>query len=292
MPMSMADSKQAPIWEVNRDQLVLITDRAVEHLSADQIYSIVFEGAPEFRGLEVEPVLPDGLEFNRCPAQLIAEIRYAESTNDSGLSLSFIATAESGSQLVQDLPGRWSDHIVIGGCWFPFAPGAKEEILSSLDKIGIHRDGPLTLRQYLALRQIAGTVDWLNDTTAGQKIHPGINAEQPKDSLGLFKGSLYLHIFDSPTVCACIFDNGLGMSREDFTDRWLVLGTSSKVDRSQAELRDTKGLPTKYARHSLTRFVPPCSSMTDFLFIRNCCRRLFSSLLRGRRRIGARFRSS
>ena len=99
------------------------------------------------------------------------------------------------------------------------------------------------MNQQLPFRTQARTVDHLGREQIADS--PTAISELWKNAYDAYARGVSLHIFDSPSICACIFDDGLGMSREDFTDRWLVLGTSSKIDRSQAELSDTKGLPRR-----------------------------------------------
>jgi SNF2 family DNA or RNA helicase len=189
-----ASTDPAPArWHVLGDQLNLLTDGNIEQLTADEIYARVFENNLDFRGrrLDVEDAGSQGLSFVRYPALLEAQIDYSEESGGSGLTLSISAVGEDLSTQITGLGSRSADHIIIRDVWFPFAPGAREEILAALSTAGIADAGPLTLRQYLVLRQEAGSASWLKDNTAGQAIHPGINAVPSADALDLFTGSLY-----------------------------------------------------------------------------------------------------
>jgi signal transduction histidine kinase len=92
----------------------------------------------------------------------------------------------------------------------------------------------------LPFRTQARTIDHLGREQIADS--PTAISELWKNAYDAYATSVSLHIFDSPLTCAGIFDDGIGMDRADFTDRWLVLGTASKVDGSSNEDRDTKGL--------------------------------------------------
>ena len=94
----------------------------------------------------------------------------------------------------------------------------------------------------LPFRTQARTIDHLGREQIADS--PTAISELWKNAYDAYATSVSLHIFDSPLVCAGIFDDGTGMDRTDFTERWLVLGTASKVDDATRE-RDTKGLPIR-----------------------------------------------
>lgn len=59
---------------------------------------------------------------------------------------------------------------------------------------------------------------------------PTAVSELWKNAWDAYSSSVSLNIFDGDPVVAAIFDAGSGMSNQDFIDRWLVIGTESKVD--------------------------------------------------------------
>lgn len=59
---------------------------------------------------------------------------------------------------------------------------------------------------------------------------PTAVSELWKNAWDAYSSSVSLNIFDGDPVVAAIFDGGIGMSERDFVDRWLVIGTESKVD--------------------------------------------------------------
>ena len=59
---------------------------------------------------------------------------------------------------------------------------------------------------------------------------PTAVSELWKNAWDAYATNVSLNIFDGATVVAAVFDDGIGMSASDFVDRWLVIGTESKVD--------------------------------------------------------------
>src|SRR5271170_8009600 len=118
-------------WHLQGDELALLIEGKIEHLTADEIYARVFEGESSFRGtvLDIEGDDQQQITFLRYPALLEARINYNEESQESGLTLSITAIGEDVSAELRGLRSRSSDHIVIDGHWLPFAPGAREEIL-------------------------------------------------------------------------------------------------------------------------------------------------------------------
>lgn len=210
-PSDQTERRQAR-WHLQADELTLLIDGNVEYLSADEIYARVFEGETTLRGniLVVEEGASEGITFLKFPALLEAQISYSEESPESGLTLSISAVGEGASAEIHGLRSRRSDHMVIKGHWLPFAPGEREDILGVFDKAGVVDTGPLTLRQYLALRQQSGTAVWLKDGTAGRSVHPGINASPSADALTLFTGKLYPYQMDGWQWLTYIWREQLG----------------------------------------------------------------------------------
>jgi hypothetical protein len=63
-----------------------------------------------------------------------------------------------------------------------------------------------------------------------------------KNAYDAYAKNVALHIFDGQPEVAAIFDDGKGMSREDFVERWLVIGTESKIVDPQVFNEERFGL--------------------------------------------------
>lgn len=80
----------------------------------------------------------------------------------------------------------------------------------------------------VSFRTRARTVDHLGRGQIADA--PTAVSELWKNAWDAYSKSVSLNIFDGDPVVAAIFDAGVGMSAQDFVDRWLVIGTESKVD--------------------------------------------------------------
>jgi signal transduction histidine kinase len=74
---------------------------------------------------------------------------------------------------------------------------------------------------------------------------PTAISELWKNAYDAYARSVSLHIFDSEEPVAAIFDDGHGMSYQEFVDRWLVIGTETKLDEAEKDEEDRNGLPRR-----------------------------------------------
>jgi signal transduction histidine kinase len=74
---------------------------------------------------------------------------------------------------------------------------------------------------------------------------PTAISELWKNSYDAYARNVALHIFDGQPALAAILDDGVGMSRQDVLERWLVIGTESKIENYGAAPPDTFGLPVR-----------------------------------------------
>ncbi|WP_170443628.1 ATP-binding protein [Ruegeria arenilitoris] len=91
-----------------------------------------------------------------------------------------------------------------------------------------------------AFRTQARTVDHLGREQIADC--PTAVSELWKNAYDAYARNVSLHIFDDPEPVAAIFDDGHGMSYEEFINRWLVIGTDSKFDREVSDEKDRDGL--------------------------------------------------
>ena len=95
----------------------------------------------------------------------------------------------------------------------------------------------------LSFRTQARTLDHLGREQIADC--PTAITELWKNAYDAYAQSVALHIFDDPEPVAAIFDDGHGMSYEEFVSRWLVVGTESKYERLQDDIADRDGLPKR-----------------------------------------------
>lgn len=89
----------------------------------------------------------------------------------------------------------------------------------------------------VAFRTRARTIDHLGREQIADV--PTAVSELWKNAYDAYARSVALHLYAGERPAAAIFDDGFGMSREDFLGRWLVVGTESKAsdEAVAAELR-------------------------------------------------------
>jgi signal transduction histidine kinase len=71
---------------------------------------------------------------------------------------------------------------------------------------------------------------------------PTAVSELWKNAYDAYAKDVALHIFDGSPEVALVVDDGAGMSMTTFRDRWLVIGTESKIEDSDADPVDTFGM--------------------------------------------------
>ncbi|KEO52186.1 ATP-binding protein [Thalassospira permensis] len=94
----------------------------------------------------------------------------------------------------------------------------------------------------LAFRTQARTVDHLGREQIADC--PTAISELWKNAYDAYARAVSLHIFDDPEPIAAIFDDGHGMSYDEFVNRWLVVGTESKYE-AKDNIDDRDGLPKR-----------------------------------------------
>lgn len=74
---------------------------------------------------------------------------------------------------------------------------------------------------------------------------PTAISELWKNAFDAYARDVALDIFDGDQPVAVIRDNGHGMSRDEFVNRWLVVGTESKATTDRTPIDDRNGLPVR-----------------------------------------------
>ncbi len=74
---------------------------------------------------------------------------------------------------------------------------------------------------------------------------PTAVSELWKNAYDAYARNVELHIFDGAPEVAAIMDDGFGMDRSDFIDRWLVIGTESKIDDRKVTTAERFGLAAR-----------------------------------------------
>ncbi|HCT2635719.1 TPA: ATP-binding protein [Enterobacter roggenkampii] len=97
--------------------------------------------------------------------------------------------------------------------------------------------------QTLAFRTQARTVDHLGREQIADC--PTAISELWKNAYDAYARNVSLHLFDEQEPVAAVFDDGHGMNFEEFVNRWLVVGTTSKYENNTKDDEDRDGLPKR-----------------------------------------------
>lgn len=71
---------------------------------------------------------------------------------------------------------------------------------------------------------------------------PTAVSELWKNAFDAYARNVELQIFEGAPAVAAVFDDGVGMNRDDFVNRWLVIGTESKIDTIKTTSKERFGL--------------------------------------------------
>jgi signal transduction histidine kinase len=74
---------------------------------------------------------------------------------------------------------------------------------------------------------------------------PTAISELWKNSFDAYARSVSLEIYDGASPVAALLDDGHGMSRDEFIEKWLVIGTESKATGVPVPVEDRNGLPVR-----------------------------------------------
>ena len=99
------------------------------------------------------------------------------------------------------------------------------------------------MNQGVSFRARARTIDHLGRGQIADA--PTAISELWKNAYDAYARNVALHIFDAEPPIAAIFDDGVGMKRDDVLNRWLVIGTESKIEDDSPTLPTTLGLPIR-----------------------------------------------
>src|SRR3954462_7774941 len=93
----------------------------------------------------------------------------------------------------------------------------------------------------VAFQTRARTIDHLGRTQIADA--PTAVSELWKNAYDAYARNVALHIFDGARPVAAVLDDGSGMDRDDFEDRWLVIGTETKFGGGDSSDPERFGLP-------------------------------------------------
>lgn len=137
-------------------------------LSAEEIFSVVFEGTVLLRNIKVssEDFLSTGLEFCKYPAKPTVVLQSMPQKCLSTVECRFIAKAVG----IEIDVIRCSDNTFVGYAlnkttWMPLPRGSNEAAIAFLKKADLADFGPISIGQYLRILQLRDPVLLIEDRT-------------------------------------------------------------------------------------------------------------------------------
>jgi signal transduction histidine kinase len=97
--------------------------------------------------------------------------------------------------------------------------------------------------EHIGFQTRARTIDHLGREQIADA--PTAISELWKNAYDAYARNAELHIYDGDPCVAAIVDDGHGMNREEFVNKWLVVGTDSKMNGTPTPEEDRDGLPVR-----------------------------------------------
>jgi SNF2-related domain/HNH endonuclease len=160
---SVAENMTKKTWVIREGLFAYETDHGLLSPSADEIYSAAFEKKYS-NGITAEDIieLASKLTFSHFPVNLKI-IR--ESDGEGSIRSNVYAISPDGVRGTVQLD---ADHIIIENTWYPFVPGAIDEILQTLKLANMGANGKISLGQYLSLLKSAS--EYISNEVISQNI--------------------------------------------------------------------------------------------------------------------------
>lgn len=228
--------------------------------TAEEIYALVFDKEDHFRGREIA-IGPTAIRFSRYPASLGLVLDQTDGDTDGGLTCRIVATGRNGEESCLASWNDHPDHLRVDSTWYPLASGALDEISQELTKAGIKEPGPISLRQYLAIRKGAGNTGKITDATEGRNIQPSLVVRREETDLVSFKGELYPYQKAGWQWLSFLWQEGLGAILADEmglgkTIQIIALLASPERDEAAPSLIVAPTSLLENWRREISRFAP------------------------------------
>lgn len=142
-------------WSVERGRVVFHAGpNSTRYPSAQEIWSLVFQGANTISGVDVEQSPADALPnlaFSRFPADVVLRI-----TGDLKRGIRLDLAAQVGDVVValeQLADGSWPDQIVLGDSWYPLDSATVDSAIDAMRRDAFKPGASISLGQLIRLRR-------------------------------------------------------------------------------------------------------------------------------------------
>ncbi len=232
-------------------------------LSAENIFSVVFEGAQEIFG---NAVLPDdisslGLAFEKYPGDPTVVLRPSDHDSYFTVECCLIAKGIGFEVNVARWEGKFLDYAIADKRWLPLPNGSIQAAQSFLAHAGLTDFGPITLKEYLHILQLRDPVLVVEDRTnlsfSASRLACALQGGGPTG----FMGTLYPYQAAGYRWLAFMRKNGIGGIIADEmglgkTVQVICLLLDSKNDGGVPSLVVTPATLLENWKREILRFAP------------------------------------
>ena len=163
--------------------------------NADEIYSVVFDGATSIRGVVVSrgSFESTGLRFLSHTVVPVISLSVADRRYGEGVYCRILGVNGQEEGECNCFEGNPLGYIIAGKEWVSFAPGAVEEAVSLIRGLGGDVPRNLTLRQYFSVLRLTGSSFQIRDETDDQLSAPVVAETLARSISPGFTGKLYAY---------------------------------------------------------------------------------------------------
>lgn len=201
-----------PVNLANNNVLEVVAGQKSFAPGAEEIFSVVFEGATELHGAAVSAgdFQATGVNFLPDASDPVAVFE-ARSNNGVPEITCHLAARNHGIEApVSSHSGKLLDYAIAGKTWLPLPIGTLDEAAAFLRSAGITQFGPITLAQYMNVMRLRKPPLVIEDKTQNvlpaAAMAPTLSGDPPTS----FRGSLYNYQLDGYRWLSFMRKNGLG----------------------------------------------------------------------------------
>ncbi len=243
--------------------VLLVRDGQSLTLSADEIFTVIFEGADSLRGVPVsrDDFTSTGLEFREHAADPTVILQAVPESSPSPVLCRLAAKGVGFEADVVRRAGRLLDYTHDGSVWMPLPVDTPDVAQEFLKQTGLHDFGPVSLSQYLDILKVQDPVLSIEDRTheafSASEFACTLTGEPP---LG-FTGILYPYQAAGYRWLAYMRRNGLGCIIADEmglgkTVQVLCLLLDAKIEERGPALVVAPATLLENWRREILRFAP------------------------------------
>ena len=243
--------------------VLLVRDGQSLALSADEIFTVVFEGADSLRGVAVsrDDFTFTGLEFREHAADPTVILQAVPESSPSPVLCRLAAKGVGFETDVVRRAGRLLDYAHDGSLWMPLPVDTPDVAQEFLKQTGLHDFGPVSLSQYLDILKVQDPVLSIEDRTheafSASEFACTLTGEPPQGFVGIlypYQAAGYRWLaYMRRNGLGCIIADEMGLGK---TVQVLCLLLDAKVEERGPALVVAPATLLENWRREIQRFAP------------------------------------